>query len=543
MPSKKRKQPETPMATPMETKQDINDLRKELMLKQKELNEEEKEFNSLLSSLNDKLKQAEFDLLHGDYLVKEHCNELRRQVQSAKETTMLKIEEITNDLFTKIKTFESDSLDAISKVDKQQINAKLSEIKNEAEKWSTCSNKSIKDPELCDDLRNSVSKIAIERENINQLLFNCKFLEFKPIEIELINIGTLTTVSVDSFDYKIDISKHIQELEQSFNFYHIDEFREYIQVKPLFICRYSSIFSNGDLLLAGVISDSAHSDRFNCSVILIFDLEKNKLKDIKKNSLVKFDQIESCSDKICVSFHSISDISMDSDHELDLKNDNFGNDLPNEEKDFESIKYIVFNQKLEELHRIKCNQLNNCNLISANDTYLIFMKSLEQKKEYENCSFFFYSWSLQFVRAIGQFKDIERPFSNNKICFGYFFNRIYCVYQDSNVYHLKAFDDKTGEIVKVLQLGFLNHLYYDNFSFDCNNNFVLFNSGEDKKIEIKYFNSNGDLFLKSKFQNCNSIYSFHKSQSRNVSYFDKDARFLFYQKKLDLSKYTIKSAF
>ena len=133
MPSKKRKLPEKPMETPMETKQDINDLRKELIVKQKELNEEEKEFNSLLSSLNDKLKQAEFDLLHGDYLVKEHCNELRRQVQSAKETTMLKIEEITNDLFKKIKSFESDSLDVISKVDKQKINAKLSEIKSETE--------------------------------------------------------------------------------------------------------------------------------------------------------------------------------------------------------------------------------------------------------------------------------------------------------------------------------------------------------------------------------------------------------------------------
>ena len=134
MPSKKRKLPERPMETPMETKQDINDLRIELIVKQKELNEEEKELSSLLSSLNDKLKQAEFDLLHGDYVVKEHCNEIRRQVQSAKEATLLKIEEITDKLFKKIDSFESDSLDAILKVEKEKFTSKLNELTIENEK-------------------------------------------------------------------------------------------------------------------------------------------------------------------------------------------------------------------------------------------------------------------------------------------------------------------------------------------------------------------------------------------------------------------------
>jgi hypothetical protein len=81
----------------------MNDLGLDLSEKLNERkNEEEKEFDFLLKNLNKRLKQAEFDLMHGDYLIKEHCNEIRRQVQLAKETTLLKIEEITDELFTKI---------------------------------------------------------------------------------------------------------------------------------------------------------------------------------------------------------------------------------------------------------------------------------------------------------------------------------------------------------------------------------------------------------------------------------------------------------
>ena len=68
----------------------MNDLGFDLSEKLNERkNEEEKQFDYLLKNL--KLKQAEFDLTHGDYLIKEHCNEMRRQVQLAKETTLLKI--------------------------------------------------------------------------------------------------------------------------------------------------------------------------------------------------------------------------------------------------------------------------------------------------------------------------------------------------------------------------------------------------------------------------------------------------------------------
>jgi hypothetical protein len=56
----------------------MNDLGFDLSEKLNERkNEEEKEFDFLLKTLNKRLQQAEFDLTHGDYLIKEHCNEIR----------------------------------------------------------------------------------------------------------------------------------------------------------------------------------------------------------------------------------------------------------------------------------------------------------------------------------------------------------------------------------------------------------------------------------------------------------------------------------
>ncbi len=128
--------------------------------------------------------------------------------------------------------------------------------------------------------------------------------------------------------------------------------------------------------------------------------------------------------------------------------------------------------------------------------------------------------------------------------FGYFYNKIYCIYQEDihlEDYQLKIFNDNTAKIIKTLQLK--DKVNYSNFSFDCNNNMVLFNSGEDNLIEIKYFNYNGDLLLKVKSQKWNSNYLFHKNNNRNITYFDKDGRYVFYQKKLDESNYLVKSGF
>jgi len=75
-----------------------------------------------------------------------------------------------------------------------------------------------------------MSKLAIERENINQLLFNSQLLEFEPIKMEQVTIGTLSNVVIDSFEHKIDISKHFKSLKNGHNI----RFCSFFQMEILF---------------------------------------------------------------------------------------------------------------------------------------------------------------------------------------------------------------------------------------------------------------------------------------------------------------------
>ena len=45
-------------------------------------------------------------------------------------------------------------------------------------------------------------------------VYNSKLLEFKPIKIEQVNIGSLSNVILDNFENKIGISKYIDDLKK-----------------------------------------------------------------------------------------------------------------------------------------------------------------------------------------------------------------------------------------------------------------------------------------------------------------------------------------
>ena len=98
-------------------------------------NELNEEFKSLKQRIKLILNQTKINIDDNEYVYKEHCNELRRQVQLAKETQMLKIEEISDKLMNEIDEFEKESLESVSKVNKEQLVNKLNEMKQENEKW------------------------------------------------------------------------------------------------------------------------------------------------------------------------------------------------------------------------------------------------------------------------------------------------------------------------------------------------------------------------------------------------------------------------
>lgn len=184
-----------PYSRDLTKEEDINDLRIQAIEKraankslgqkslERELNEEEIESQTLIYQINRILNQTEFDINNGEYIYKEHCNELRRQVQLTKETQIQKIEEISAELMNKIDKFETESLEEVVKVDKKNFITKLKEMKIENEKWNKILDEYKVDIELINEARESLSKIAAERDSIGILLHN-KVMKFKSLKIK-----------------------------------------------------------------------------------------------------------------------------------------------------------------------------------------------------------------------------------------------------------------------------------------------------------------------------------------------------------------------
>jgi hypothetical protein len=107
-------------------------------------------------------------------------------------------------------------------------------------------------------------------------------------------------------------------------------------------------------------------------------------------------------------------------------------------------------------------------------------------------------------------------------------------------FQLKVFDDVTCENLKTLN--FTSKIVHYS-SFDCNNNMILYVHDDTGLAELKYYNLNGDLYLKSKFHNFDRYYLYLTKNNRNVTLFDKNNYILYYQKKLDETNYTVKSEF
>ncbi len=73
-------------------------------------------------------------------------------------------------------------------------------------------------------------------------MFDSKLLEFKPIKIEQINIYSLSNVTIDNFENKIDISKQIDDLNKNFDFCYLNKRAEYLQLKSNFYVEYYAFF-------------------------------------------------------------------------------------------------------------------------------------------------------------------------------------------------------------------------------------------------------------------------------------------------------------
>ena len=90
--------------------------------------EEDTEFKLQLEEIESQLKQSEFDLSNGDYVISEHCRELKRQVQLAKEIQIEEFNKLSEVLIDKINVYEKETIDVCSTLNKQKQLIQLKEI-------------------------------------------------------------------------------------------------------------------------------------------------------------------------------------------------------------------------------------------------------------------------------------------------------------------------------------------------------------------------------------------------------------------------------
>ena len=360
----------------------------------KSLMNENEEFESLIKKSNQIIYQTEFDLNNGEYIYKQHCNELRRQVQLAKETQILKIEEITDNLMKEIDEFEKESLDTVSKVNKEQLVNKLNEMKQENEKWNRLdklrngkSNLFKVDNQILYEFRNSLSKVAVERDNFKCLLHK-KMMKFREHKDQSL-VGELSQVSLDSFN-QISFKKQIKEIEKRYN-------RLGLEVSFYFHVINGKILSNGDLLLCGKIEDI--DDSFQDLVLAIFDTKKDKLKKIKQ-LFVDYVSMDKSSNKICLTF-LIKDQSERYLARERIKDDEEYEKHEETNDQVGEFVILILNENLEILQRFKSHEMY---LIGVNDSYLFFIND----SEHLNGKVSFYNWSMEYVKTIGFILKFQR---------------------------------------------------------------------------------------------------------------------------------------
>ena len=313
-------------------------------------------FKTIIADIGKKLEEAEFELSNGEYVIKEHCIELRRQVQLAKEEKIQLINDTSDDLIKRIDIYESDRLTSYLKVNKDQFTNILSKIKSEISRCNENMLELVIGSKILNRelnlVRNLQARLATEKENIQSLLFKCELLEFFEKYKNENVLGDLELSSFDSIDFNklksIDLKTH-------FDLENVDDEYE----------------TNFFVTKIGFIITIATDPKLK---ILLFD-QNRTLKRTKKINVSRLEHTIGSSDslkKICIHF---------------FKNDQ---------------KYLaVFDENLEQLHEIQVNGLK-----IGNDDSLIFIYFKETN------SLSVYDWSLKLIENNWHEVKLQKFLSN-----------------------------------------------------------------------------------------------------------------------------------
>jgi hypothetical protein len=161
-----------------------------------------------ICDLDKLVKKLIFEMDNGEYLITEDCQELRRQVQLAKEEKIEEINQQCDLLFIKIDTYEKTCIskykemnDAKKKANEliksvnesiQQQNAYLRQLKIDDNETSECNQK-------MDELKEKIEK---ERKNIKKSMFDNQIMKFE-VNVTQLNEEILGKLILRKFDFTV----------------------------------------------------------------------------------------------------------------------------------------------------------------------------------------------------------------------------------------------------------------------------------------------------------------------------------------------------
>ena len=122
-------------------------------------------FRSILDQIKQKLKQAEFDLNIGGYVITEYCNELRRQVLLAKELEIEELHKLSEKTIAEIDSFEREKLNYHSS--KARFIAQLNVMK---EMLLNCNENLIQSEQSYQILEDLQTKLKTEKQRLESTL-------------------------------------------------------------------------------------------------------------------------------------------------------------------------------------------------------------------------------------------------------------------------------------------------------------------------------------------------------------------------------------
>lgn len=235
---------------------------KYLIKQERELSFEELEFKQLKSELEERMKQIQFEINNGDYVISEHCRELRRLVQLSKEDKIQQINNINENLMKRIEKFESESINSYLSINKTLFEANVNEL---TEKFQKLDSNKADMSRLISEIRLAQTQLRREQENLKYSTFNGELINFR---VNKTNLDTDFLCIMSSYPFKtlrfsklnqIDFSKHL-----------ID--RSFIEIKG------TGFFLNGDFIVISMSRDQ----RSFAPLLQIFQFDESReLKKIK----------------------------------------------------------------------------------------------------------------------------------------------------------------------------------------------------------------------------------------------------------------------